>query len=75
MAWTLMWRMELTWCAGLAWMRRGPEATWQGCAWPMRGAGGADTWQEATRVHADVCQGRHMAGGWQVKGPWVSGPW
>ena len=36
-------------------MRRGIEATWQGRRWPTRGAGGtqgADTWQEATRVHA-----------------------
>ena len=35
-----------------------------------------DTWQEATRVHADACEGRHVArGGWHVKGPRVSGPW
>ena len=36
-------------------MRRGTEGTWQGRGWPTRGAGGAqgaDTWQEATRVHA-----------------------
>ena len=36
-------------------MRRGTKATWQGRGWPTRGAGGAqdaDTWQEATRVHA-----------------------
>ena len=32
-------------------MRRGIEATWQGRAWPTRGAGGSDMWQEATRVH------------------------
>ena len=46
---------ELTWRAGPARMRRGTEAT--------QGAGGADTWQEATRVHADAREGRHMAGG------------
>ena len=66
----------LTWCAGPARMRRGTEATWQGRAWPTRGAGGTDTWQEATRVHADAREGRHMARGrWQLEGPWVSGPW
>ena len=34
---------------------RGAEATWQSRGWPTRGASGAqgaDTWQEATRVHA-----------------------
>ena len=44
-------------------MRRGTEATWQGRAWPMRGvggAGGADTWQEATRVHVNAREGRHV---------------
>ena len=38
-----------------AWMRRSIEATWQSRGWPTQGAGGAqgaDTWQEATRVHA-----------------------
>ena len=47
-------------------MRRGSEATWQGCRWPTRGAGGAqaaDTWQEATRVHAEARVGRHVARG------------
>ena len=46
-------------------MRRGTEATWQHRAWPARGARGAqgaDTWQEATRVHADARERRHMAG-------------
>ena len=36
-------------------MRRGTAATWQGRGLPTRGAGGAqgaNTWQEATRVHA-----------------------
>ena len=36
-------------------MRRGSEAKWQGRGWPTQGAGGAqaaNTWQEATRVHA-----------------------
>ena len=39
-------------------MRRGTEATWKGREWPTRGAGGAqgaDTWQEATRVHVGPC--------------------
>ena len=57
----LTWRAYLTWQGAdvgrgtTARMRRGSEATWQGCRWPTRGAGGAqgaDTWQEATRVHA-----------------------
>ena len=59
-------------------MRRGTEAMWQGSEWPTRGAGGAqgaDTWQEATRVHADARVGRHVAGGQQMEGPRVSGPW
>ena len=49
-------------------VRRGAEATWQSRKWPTRGAGGAqgaDTWQEATRVHAGPRrrrEGRHMAG-------------
>ena len=56
--------------------RHGTEATWQGRTWPTRGAGGADMWQEATRVHADAREGRHVAEwGWHVKGPRVSGPW
>ena len=29
----------------------------------------------STRVHADARVGRHMAMGWQMEGPWVSGPW
>ena len=47
-------------------MRRGTEATWQGRAWPTRrasSAGGADTWQEATWVHADAREGRLVASG------------
>ena len=39
------------------WMRRGTEATWQRHGWLAPGAGGeqgADTWQEATQVHADA---------------------
>ena len=62
-----------------AWMRRGTEATWQSHGWPSRGAGcaqGADTWQEATRVHADAREGATCGErGWRVKGPQVSGPW
>ena len=60
-------------------MRRGAEATWQGRGWPTRGARGAqgaDTWQEATRVHVDAREGRHVAiGGRHMEGPWVGGPW
>ena len=62
----------LTWRAGPARMRRGTEATWQGRAWPTRGIGGvgsADTWHEATRVHADTHEGRHVAGGMAGEGP------
>ena len=33
------------------------------------GAGGTDTWQEATRVHADARVGRHVAGGLVCDGP------
>ena len=39
-------------------VRRGAEAMWQSSGWPTRGPGGAqgaDTWQEATRVHAGPC--------------------
>ena len=43
----------------LTWRARpgGAEATWQSHGWPTRGAGGAqgaDTWQEATRVHGST---------------------
>ena len=41
-------------------MRCSTKATWQGHAWPTRGAGGVDMWQEATRVHADARKGRHV---------------
>ena len=37
-------------CGTSAWMRHGTEGTWQSHAWPMRGAGGADMWQEATQT-------------------------
>ena len=53
-------------------MQRGAEATWQGRGWPTRGAcgaQGADTWQEATRVHADARVGRHVAEGSADGGP------
>ena len=71
----MMWQAEADVARGTSpRMRRGTEATWQGREWPTRGVGGADTWQEATRVHTDAREGRHVAGGRQVKGPWVSGP-
>ena len=68
------WRVELTWRDELAWMRRVTKATWQGRACPTGGAGGAggaNTWQEATQVHADAREGRHMARGvgkWRAHG-------
>ena len=52
-------------------MRRGTAATWQGRAWPTRGAGGADTGQEATQVHMDAREGCHVARGadnWRAHG-------
>ena len=67
-------------CGTNARMRRGTEAMWQGHAWPTQGEQSADTWQEATRVHAGP-RGRPCGaprdrwGGWQVKDPRVSGPW
>ena len=57
-------------CGTSARMRRGTEATWQGRMWPTRSAGGADTCQEATRVHADAREGRHVVEwGLAVGGP------
>ena len=41
-------------CGTSAPMRRGTEAMWQGRAWPTQGEQSADTWQEATRVHAGL---------------------
>ena len=52
-------------CGTTARMRRGAEATWQGCGWPTRGTGGAqgaDTWQEAKRVHMGACGGATWQG-------------
>ena len=37
--------------------------------WRTGGAGGADTRHEATRVHADAREGRHMARGLACEGP------
>ena len=57
---TLTWRQRLTWCARLAQMRRDTQGHVAELARPTRraggagGAGGVDTWQEATRVHADA---------------------
>ena len=56
-------------------MRRDAEATSQGRAWRRRGAGGADSWQEATAVHTNAHEGRHVVGGWHLEVPRVSGPW
>ena len=72
------WRADVV-RGATARMRRGTEAMWQGRGWPTRGPGGAqgaDTWQEATRVHADARVGRHVAGeGRHLEDPRVSGPW
>ena len=55
----LTWRVEADMARRTsARMRRGTEAMWQGRAWVTRGAGGADTSQEATRVHTDAREGR-----------------
>ena len=54
---------ELTWRAGPAPMRRGTQGHVVEPAKPMRHAGGADTRQEATQVHADAHEGRHVAWG------------
>ena len=59
-------------CETTARMRRGTEATWQSHGWPARGASGAhgtNTWQEATRVHADACEGATWREGLASEGP------
>ena len=61
---------KMTWRAGPTRMQHVTKATWQSCAWPTRGAGRADKWQEATRVHADAREGHHVAGGLASEGPW-----
>ena len=61
MARTLMWRARLTWHAGPAQMRRGTQDHVAEPARPMKRAGGADTWQDATRVPANAREGRHVA--------------
>ena len=53
-------------------MRHGTKAMWQGRGLPARGVGGAqgaDTWQEAMRVHADAREGHHVARRLACKGP------
>ena len=50
-------------------MRRGTQGHLAEPARPTRRAGGTDMWQEATRVHADAREGRHMARGLVVGGP------
>ena len=82
----LMWRdgpaSELTWHAGPP---RGCDAALRPRG---RAAGGPREAQVAhrartcgrrprvsTRVHADARVGCHMAGGWHMEGPRVSGPW
>ena len=48
----------LTWHAGAAWIRRGTQGHVAGPrepTWGTGGAHGADTWQEASRIHADPC--------------------
>ena len=69
------------WRAGPVRMRRGTQGHVAEPTRPTRragGAGGADTWQEATGstwVHADARVGCHVARGWPLEGPRVSGPW
>ena len=41
----------------------GPHEAQVGHRWRAGGTGGADTWQEATRVHADAREGRPVAMG------------
>ena len=66
----LTWRAEVDEaCETSARMRRCTEATWQGHGWPTRGAGGVDTWQEATRVHTDAHEGCRVAGWSAREGP------
>ena len=82
----LTWRAgpagELTWRAGPP---RRCDAALRPCG---RAAGGPREAQVAhkvrtrgrrprmsTRVHADARVGRHVAGGWHLEGPQVSGPW
>ena len=67
----LMWRARLTWRIGPARMRRGTQGHVAEPSRPTRcagGAGGADTWQEATRVYADGRVGRHVARGLACEG-------
>ena len=75
------WRGTRSWCGAHGWltwharparMRRGTQCHVAGPREPTWGAGGAqgaDTWQEATRVHADACEVCHMARGLACKGP------
>ena len=59
-------------CRTTARVRRDAEAMWQSRGWPTRGAcgaQGANTWQEATRIHADARVGRHVAWGLAGEGP------
>ena len=64
-------RVQADVARGPARVRCGTEATWKGRVWPTRGASGTDTWQEATWVHADAREGRHVAErGLAVRGPW-----
>ena len=52
-------------------MRRGTQGHVAEPARPTRRAGGAgvaDTWQEATRVHVDAREGRHVARGLACEG-------
>ena len=86
----LTWRVYLTWrgAAKLTW-RAGPPRGCDAALRPHgRAAGGPREAQVAhrartrgrrprvsTRVHVGTHVGRHVAGGRQVMGPRVSGPW
>ena len=75
------WHAKLTWREGPARMRRalrprgramhGPREAQVAHKWRTGGMGGADTWQKATRVHADDREVRHVArgaGSWRGHG-------
>ena len=53
-------------------MRRGTQGHVAELArptWCGGGVGSADTWQEATQVHADARDGRHVVRGLASEGP------
>ena len=66
---------KLTWHVGPARMRHGMQGHMAEPREPMRG-GGADTWQDHVSPRRRLGGATWQCeGGWQVKGPRVSGPW